>query len=612
MIKATLNDAWVRTENYLRKSSTEFYQVGLTWDQDVTDKLRFTMVGGVSKSNADIPVETTIMFDDRDAQGYSYDYTDMRRPKLTFGTSVTDPANFQLAEIRDRPSNTTNRFKTVQLRTEWDVTDQFQIRLGGVWRRFNFDVAAYTRDASVCGNGGTSVVTSTSGTIACSLTSVFGPTAIYGFQVTPALSELFTLRPSGQPAGNTDQWLVANLPAAAAFTQLYSRPLVADAGNIRGVTEETRGGYLQADAKGNLFGLDYALNFGVRYVKTLQSSYGLVGAVNNTVKRSYDNWLPALNVALYPTQSVVIRGAVADVITRPSLGALTPGGSADGFNQRASTGHRPSRARCSTTIITMPKTITSKLPAWPMIAVSRSCSHCFDIVKTFTQSGSITGLTYAQTGAPVTALNPSSPAAQSIGTVNDQLIQPIWTLQTTINGSGATLKGVELAVQLPFNVFTENSFLRNFGIIANATFIDSSATFNLQGPITSAFVPATGALGPLSNVTVVNTLSNVSKTAWNGTIYYDDGKFSARAMVSYRGRFHEGASGTGNLLEGYGATTNLDASIRYKLTDNVEISLEGNNLLDTYRYRFTDWDADRNYENTPFGRIIMAGARFRY
>ncbi|WP_407940319.1 TonB-dependent receptor [Novosphingobium aerophilum] len=605
MIKATLNDAWVRTENYLRKSSTEFYQVGLTWDQDVTDKLRFTMVGGVSKSNADIPVETTIMFDDRDAQGYSYDYTDMRRPKLTFGTSVTDPANFQLAEIRDRPSNTTNRFKTVQLRTEWDVTDQFQIRLGGVWRRFNFDVAAYTRDASVCGNGGTSVVTSTSGTIACSLTSVFGPTAIYGFQVTPALSELFTLRPSGQPAGNTDQWLVANLPAAAAFTQLYSRPLVADAGNIRGVTEETRGGYLQADAKGNLFGLDYALNFGVRYVKTLQSSYGLVGAVNNTVKRSYDNWLPALNVALYPTQSVVIRGAVADVITRPSLGALTPGGSADGFNQRVSTGNpnlNPFRA-----------TNYDLSFEWYFARGAIASVALFKKdVKTFTQSGSITGLTYAQTGAPVTALNPSSPAAQSIGTVNDQLIQPIWTLQTTINGSGATLKGVELALQLPFNVFTENSFLRNFGIIANATFIDSSATFNLQGPITSAFVPATGALGPLSNVTVVNTLSNVSKTAWNGTIYYDDGKFSARAMVSYRGRFHEGASGTGNLLEGYGATTNLDASIRYKLTDNVEISLEGNNLLDTYRYRFTDWDADRNYENNHFGRIIMAGARFRY
>jgi outer membrane receptor protein involved in Fe transport len=83
-------------------------------------------------------------------------------------------------------------------------------------------------------------------------------------------------------------------------------------------------------------------------------------------------------------------------------------------------------------------------------------------------------------------------------------------------------------------------------------------------------------------------------------------------MLSYRGRFHEGASGTGNVLEGYGATTNLDASIRYKITPSVEISLEGNNLLDTYRYRFTDFDANRNYENNHFGRNLLLGARFKY
>ena len=82
-------------------------------------------------------------------------------------------------------------------------------------------------------------------------------------------------------------------------------------------------------------------------------------------------------------------------------------------------------------------------------------------------------------------------------------------------------------------------------------------------------------------------------------------------MLSYRGRYHTGSSGTGNLLEGYGATTNLDASVRYKLTDWVELSIEGNNLLDTYQYRFTDFDADRNYENNHFGRTILFGARFK-
>ncbi len=589
MVSATLNDAYVRTEHYLRQSSTEFYQIGGNWDQKIGDNFRFTLMGGFSKSNADIPLETTILLDDRDAQGYSYDYSDMAHPKLTFGTSVTDPANFQLAEIRDRPSNVTNRFKTAQLRTEWDVTEGFTVKMGAAWRRFNFDAVAYTRDTAVCGNGGLDLVL---GTLTCSANTVFGPTAVYGFPATSALTELFNLGKSGQPNGNTNQWLIANLPAAAAFTKLYSRPLVADSGNIRGVQETTKTAYLEVDAKGELLGLEYALNAGVRYAKTDQSSYGIVSGVTNTVARSYDNWLPSVNLAIYPLKSVIIRAAVADVMNRPSLGSLTPGGSADGFNYKVTTGNpylQPYRA-----------TNYDLALEW-YFAPQAVLSAAFfkKDVKTFTTSASITGLTYAQTGAPVSALSPSSPAALN----PSQLLENRWTLSTTVNGAGATLKGVELAMQLPFKVFT-SGFLSNFGILANATFIDSNATFALQGPAT---VPG----GALVNVSVDNTLSNVSKQAYNGTLYYDDGKFSARVMLGYRGRYHEGASGTGNLLEGYGATTNLDASVRYKMTEWLELSVEGNNLLDTYRYRFTDWDADRNYENNHFGRTILFGARLK-
>jgi iron complex outermembrane recepter protein len=592
MISATLNDAWVRTEHYLRKSQTEFYQIGGTWDQDVSDSLRFTLLGGVSKSNADIPVETTIIFDDRDAQGYSYDYSNMAKPKLTFGTSVTDPANFQLAEIRDRPSNVTNRFKTAQLRAEWDVTENFTVKAGAVWRRFNFDAVGYTRDTAVCGNGGTSLVTGANGTIACSPSTLFGPTAVYGFPVTAALSQIFNLGNAGQPSGNTDSWLVPNLAATTAFTNLYGRALANDVGNIRGVQETTKGAYLQLDSKGAIFGLDYALNAGVRFAKTNQSSYGLVSGVNATVKRSYQDWLPSANLALYPTQNTIVRFAVADVMTRPTLGSLTPGGSADGFNYRVTSGNpflEPYRA----TNYDLSFEWYFARQAVLSVALFKKDVH------TFTQSASITGATFAQTGLPASVLSPSSPAALNPA----QQLEPRWTLSTTVNGSGATLKGVELAAQIPFSAFADG-VLANFGILANATFIESDATFNLQGP-------AIAAGGALQNVTVTNTLSNVTKKAYNGTLYYDDGKFSARVMVSYRGRYHEGASGTGNLLEGYGATTNVDASVRYKVTDSIELSLEGNNLLDTYRYRFTDFDADRNYENNHFGRTILFGARLK-
>jgi iron complex outermembrane recepter protein len=341
-----------------------------------------------------------------------------------------------------------------------------------------------------------------------------------------------------------------------------------------------------------LLGLEYAVNAGIRYMKTDQSSYGLVGAVNATVKRSYDDWLPSANLALYPHEDVIIRLAVADVMTRPTLGSLTPGGSADGFNFRVTSGnpfldpYRATNYDLAVEWYFAPQAILS-------VALFKKD------VSSFTRSASVTGATFAQTGLPVSVLNPSSPAA-----LNPALqTQPIWTLATTVNGTGASLKGIELAAQIPFNAFTDG-FLGNFGILANATFIDSGAPFTLQGP---AIVSG----GALQNVTLNTALSSVSKRAYNGTLYYDDGGFSARVMVSYRGRYHEGASGTGNLLEGFGATTNLDASMRYKLTEWLELSVEGNNLLDTYRYRFTDIEADRNYENNHFGRTILFGARLK-
>jgi len=588
MVSATLNDAWVRTEHYLRQSKTEFYQLGGSWDQDVSDTFRFTLLGGFSKSTSDIPVETTVVMDDRDAQGYFYDYTNSRSPVLSFGTSVTTPSNFQLAEIRDRPSTTVNKFRTGQLRTEWDVTDGFTVKAGGVYRRFDFDAEAFQRDTAVCGNGGQDLVL---GTITCSASSAFGPTAVYGFPVTADLTQTFTLGNAGQPSGTTTTWLVPNLETTTAFTNLYNRPLVLDTGQNRSVTEETSGGYLQFDAKGDIFGLNYSLNAGVRYAHTHQSSTGINSGAEVTVTRNYDDWLPAFNVAFFPTEQIILRGAIAKVITRPSLGALTPGGSADGFNYRVSFGNPqldPYRA-----------TAFDLAAEWYFAPQSIFSVALFKKdIESFPVSSTQTGVTFLSTGLPVSVLSSSSPAA-----LNPALLaEPIWTVQTTINGEGASLKGVEISLQAPFRFLP--GVLKNFGGIANATFVDSDATYS-QG------IPATTPGGASATQSFTSTLYGLSKKSFNGTLYYEDSRFSARASVSYRGPYVDAGSGTGNIFEGYNAITNVDASIRYKITRQVELSIEGTNLTDAYRDRYTDVDANRNYEYNHFGRTFLFGARFK-
>ena len=50
--------------------------------------------------------------------------------------------------------------------------------------------------------------------------------------------------------------------------------------------------------------------------------------------------------------------------------------------------------------------------------------------------------------------------------------------------------------------------------------------------------------------------------------------------------------------------------LRYQITEHFQVSLEGVNLTDEYRYRWTDIDTRRNYENNHFGRTFLIGARF--
>lgn len=587
MLSATLNNAYVRTESYLRKSQTEFYQIGATWDQDVTDTFRFTALGGFSQSNAEIPVETTIAYDNRNANGFSYDYTDMKSPVLSYGLDVTNPANFQLAEIRDRPSYVKNRFKTAQLRTEWDVTKGFTIKAGAVWRRYNFRTQLFQRDTAACAANGTRDLIL--GAVTCS-------SSVYGLPVTSGISDLVNLGDAGQPNGTTSSWLVGNIKNAADYTNLYDRTAIEDLGSNRRVQETTSGGYLQFDVKGQIFGLEYAGNAGMRYAHTNQKSTGYTAGIAQTVGRTYDDWLPSMNLAFYPHSDVIVRGAIAKVITRPALSNLNPGGSVDGFNYRINFGNpdlQPYRA-----------TNFDVSVEWYFAPQALfSVAGFIKKIESFPVAGTYVS-TLPQLGFDRSVLGASTPAYINYDPNQEYVVS------TQVNGAGATLKGVEVALQLPFTFLP--GLLSHTGFQGNATFIKSSADYQITGPATSACTRSatTGACG-LSGVSAIysNTLLGVSKKAWNATVYYDDGKFSIRGSVSYRGPFSDATSATGNIFEGYGSYTSVDAAIRYKATEWLELSIDGNNLTDEYRYRTNDIFAQRNYENNHFGRTILFGAR---
>ena len=562
LISADLSNAWIRNERYRRESETDFYQISGKIEQSFGELFTARLLGGFSESDAVIPVETTIIFDDRDGD-YSYDYSDMAFPRLTFGTDVTNPANFQLAEFRDRPSSVNNKFQTIKLDLEYAPVDGLRISTGPFYRKFDFFTTGARRDSQYC-----SAFTCAPGA--------------YGAPVTGDLAELFELGNAGQPSGNTNAWIVPNLDAAVAFLDLYNIPAVTQQGDERGVTEEVTGGFFQTD-----FEIDEGMrvtgNFGMRYAHTKQTSEGFNSGQYVTIERTYDDLLPAVNINLFPSDDFIVRGAVAKVITRPTLGSLTPGGSVDQFNFRISSGNPyldPYRAW----------NYDVSLEWYFAPGALVSLAGFVKQVESFPVSSS-DQITFAQSGLPISLLTSGTPAYDAVVNGTDPNRQ--FEFRAVGNGEGATIKGLELGVNFPFSAFA-SGLLSNFGVLGNVTYVDSNQDFNFDGEI------------------IENSFPGVSKYSANGTVYYDDGRFSIRVSGAYRSDYNTGNSGNGNFLEGFGESFNLDAAIRYKLTDQIELSIDGNNLTDEYRYRWTDDDARRNYENNHFGRIIMVGARFEY
>lgn len=559
VISADLTNAWIRNERYHRESETEFYQLSASLEQRIFEGFTATLFGGISQSDAGIPVETTIIFDDRDGV-YNYDYSNMASPLLVFGTDVTNPTNFQLAEFRDRPSSVNNDFKTVSLDLVWEATDSISLSGGPFYREFEFFTTGARRDSTYC----------------AAFTCAAGA---YGAPVTADLAELFVLGDAGQPAGNTNSWAVPDLAASTAFLDLYNRPAVTQQGDERGVTEEVVGAYGQID-----FDFDAGVriygNAGVRYASTDQASQGFVSGQYVTIERSYDDFLPSANLNIEPFEDFVVRGAIAKVITRPTLGSLTPGGSIDQFNFRITSGNPfidPYRAW----------NYDLSLEYYFAPGAIISVAGFIKDIASFPVGESLQ-ITYAESGLPTSLLTPGTPAYVAI--VDGADVNREFEFRTTTNGEGATIKGVEIGLNLPFSAFTDGA-LSDFGVLGNMTFVDSNQDVDFGGQIFQTTFPG------------------VSDFSANGTVYYDNGRFSVRISGAYRSDYNTGNSGNGNFLEGFNSSFNLDAAIRYSLTDNIELTLDANNLTDEYRYRWTDNDARRNYENNHFGRIVMAGVR---
>src|SRR3546814_9096570 len=110
---------------------------------------------------------------------------------------------------------------------------------------------------------------------------------------------------------------------------------------------------------------------------------------------------------------------------------------------------------------------------------------------------------------------------------------------TLFRSPGASLKGIELSLQLPFSVFSDS--LRHFGVLGNTTFVKSDVDYAIRGPL--VYDPADNRLEAPVASNFTQPLLGLAKRAWNATVYYDDGTSSVRTSAAWRSGYKDSPSG---------------------------------------------------------------------
>ncbi len=544
------NDVDVRIENRFDELKTRFLQAGLTGVLDVSESFRLKFLGGASESNFDNPVQTTIIADAFDVDGYSWDFRDKARtPIIDYNIDVTNPANFTVNEARDRPQGVLNQFQTLQANAELDHSDRWQFIAGVSYKRFDFKSIEFRRD--------------------CIFPSAPCPRPT--FLLSDSNSSLTSIDPSvGAPEGTDLEWIIPDIDVIADQIGLYtgSFPFVLQAGAYNQVSEEDKGGFVQANFTTDVF----RAATGVRVVHTDLASSGVLNGRFTTVTHDYTDVLPSFNAVFEPVDDFLIRGSIARVMARPTLPSLTPGGNLNAFTRTLSSGNPrldPFRAWA------FDLSFEWYFAEDSLLALGFFRKNIDTFVTTATQQ-----VVYSDLGLDNSFLigSPSTPG-------------DIFDVTQAINGEGAKLYGVEVQYQQPFTFLP--GFLSHTGFIGNYTYANSEAIY-----------PRTG-LPP-----VVDDLTQLSNHAANATLYYEDDRLSARVATSYRGPYLQTVPGRNNNdIEGKNEVISLDFAMSYALTDNFKLTVEGVNMLDTFNYQFVD-SSNRTSVYHHTGREILFGARW--
>ncbi|RZA19031.1 MAG: TonB-dependent receptor [Lysobacteraceae bacterium] len=564
----------IRSESRHDEWATTFKQLSLNGEHRFSDSFRITGKVGTSRSDHDNPVQATVMMDKLDVDGYSYDYRgNPNLPVFNYGFDPTSPDGWNLSVIRLRQNQVTNTFDTGQLDFEWSLHPSLMLRGGIQAKNYGFDSSERRRTAAE-----TIVPTFTGGTTA----------------VPADMTEIARL--SGLN-GSPNEWVVLNFSRIAETFGILSDNGTYALSNFvasdQSISEQDRGGYLMGEFSTDLGPVPFSGNLGVRYVRTSQSASGIattrVGTTTVftpvTVTREYDDVLPSLNLVAEVAPDFLVRFGAAKVMSRPPLGSLTPGVtvSVSGSARTVSAGNPlldPVRA----------KTVDLGFEWYFNEGAMLGLAVFYKDIESFIQ-------TTRETRPFSTSGLDDSVLVGTGATAADDFV-----FSVPLNTPGGELTGFELNYTQPFT-FLPGAW-SNFGAQLNYTYVDSKIQYLLSSGVAAQKEDLTG----------------LSKTSWNATLFYEGKRFSGRVSATNRDDYliqvpgtEAGFNSEANGVHGQSGTTVVDASIRWKINDHFEVSLEGSNLTNEAQESWvSNPSVQLPLEYSRTGRQYLLGLRYRF
>jgi len=571
----------VRSESLRDHFVSTFKQANLNFEHRFSDRFVVRGMAGYSNSLWDGRERLQTFMDVIDADGFAIDFRDGKTtPSITYGFDVNNPASYSYAppladgtvlggfSFQGKPSRNETENQTYELDGTFDVVDGFSVKVGGQFRQSDysaFNAAPFTS----------------------SLTVRPLPAGTTLASITEEISGLDNLFGRGAPASwvviDPQKWKQAfNYPASFSFCTDAS----CGSGTAR-VRERITSGYAMVNFKTEALGLPVRGDAGVRYVHTDQLSVGFlarplassptgVTGLRNEVERSYDNWLPSVNVAVDLTPQLLLRLASSSVISRPELGPLIPSSAAITATTRNGSANNPflNPIRADS--------VDAALEWYFRPGSLLSVAYFRKNIDTFIQTQA-NQIPYNQLGLPneLLAGTNSSP-------------DDVFTIRQPTNTPGGPLEGFEVNFQTPLRFLPGP--LGNLGVLSSYVYVTSDIDYILtSGAIFTA--PLTG----------------LSKHGASGTLYYEDDRFSVRGTANYRSSFLRGIIGAnGNDAQGNASTLFVDASAYYNITDNIRFIVEATNLTDERNTLYVDRTRKDTLFETRIGRTYNVGVNFKF